>query len=366
VIAVEFRGVQKEYHGKPTLTGVDLAIESGTFAVIFGSPGCGKSVSMRLLTGLEKPTAGKILLRGADVTRISPGERNIGYVPQMFALYPHYKVYDNIAYPLNLMGMPHREIDPIVRQAADLLRITKLLGKRPDQLSGGEKQRVAIARGIVKKTDIYVLDDPLTGLDFKLREQLFDDLKDMQATLKSTFVYTTSDPLEALILAEQIHVMDGGRVVESGTTEEVYRSPQHVRTMALLGFPAANLVSGLLYDKSGQTWCKTPVFNFPARLLHPGPSAGEQRVSVAMRPQAVKVNPEKTDGLLSSRAQVTLQEDLGGELVVHLNAAGTPLVAVVRHDEAHLLSNTSETIGVPSSELVLYAADNGRRLGQGA
>jgi ABC-type sugar transport system ATPase subunit len=358
--------VQKEYHGKPTLTGVDLAIESGTFAVIFGSPGCGKSVILRLLTGLEKPTTGKILLRGVDVTRMSPGERNIGYVPQMFALYPHYKVYDNIAYPLNLMGLPRRQVDPIVQQAAGLLRITKLLDKRPDQLSGGEKQRVAIARGIVKKTDIYVLDDPLTGLDFKLREQLFDDLKDMQATLKSTFVYTTSDPLEALILAEQIHVMDRGRVVESGITEDVYRSPQHVRTMALLGFPAANLVSGLAYDKSGQSWCRTPLFDFPARLQQPGPPAGEHRVSVGLGPQSGKVKPEKTNGLLSCRAQVTLQEDLGGELVVHLNAAGTPLVAVVRHDEAHLLSDTSETIGVSPSELVLYAADSGRRIGQGA
>ncbi len=366
MIAVEFRGVKKEYHGKPTLTGVDLAIESGTFAVIFGSPGCGKSVILRLLTGLEKPTAGQILMRGVDVTKTSPGERNIGYVPQMFALYPHYKVYDNIAYPLNLMGLPRREIDPIVQQVADLLRITRLLDKRPDQLSGGEKQRVAIARGIVKKTDIYVLDDPLTGLDFKLREQLFDDMKDMQAALQATFLYTTSDPLEALILAEQIHVMDGGRIVESGATEEIYRNPRHVRTMALLGFPTANLLSGSLYAKNGQIWCKSPLFEFPVKPFRPDSLSDGQPVSIAIRPQSVRINPGRTDGMVSGQARVTLQEDLGGELVVHLSVANTPLVAVARLDEPQLISGNLETIGVPSSEIVIYSEDGGQRLGQGA
>jgi ABC-type sugar transport system ATPase subunit len=287
-------------------------------------------------------------------------------VPQMFALYPHYKVYDNIAYPLNLMGLPRSEIDPIVQQTADLLRITRLLGKRPDQLSGGEKQRVALARGIVKKTDIYVLDDPLTGLDFKLREQLFDDMKEMQVALKATFVYTTSDPLEALILAEQIYVMDGGGIVESGTTEEIYHSPRHARTMALLGFPAANLLPGSLYAKNGQIWCKSTLFEFPVQPLRPDSLSDGQPVSIAIRPQSVRINPAKTGGMVSGQAQVMLQEDLGGELVIHLSVAGTPLVAVARLDEAQLVSGNSETIGVPSSEIIVYSADSGQRIGQGA
>jgi ABC-type sugar transport system ATPase subunit len=254
-------------------------------------------------------------------------------------------------------------VEPVVRQAAELLRISPLLGKRPDQLSGGEKQRVAIARGIVKKTDLYVLDDPLTGLDFKLREQLFDDLKQMQVSLKSTFLYTTSDPLEALMLAEQVTVVDGGRVIESGPLEQVYSEPQHVRTMALLGSPGANLLTGSLQRRGGRVWCKTSLFEFPARLLR---SDGPPEVSVAIRPQEVRLEPEKKGNLLVVQAQVTLKEDLGGELVVHLNVAGTPLVAVVRHDEVHLLAEDVVTVGVSSPSIVLYAPDTGQRIGQGA
>jgi ABC-type sugar transport system ATPase subunit len=367
VISVEFKGVTKEYHGRPVLKGVDFAIESGTFSVIFGAPGCGKSVILRLLTGLEKPTSGQVLMRGGDVTSMSPGERNIGYVPQMFALYPHYKVYDNIAYPLRLMGVPEKEVDGAVQQAAERLRITPLLKKNPDQLSGGEKQRVALARGIVKQTDIYVLDDPLTGLDFKLREQLFDDLRQMQVALQATFVYTTSDPLETLMLAEDVVVVDAGQVIEMGPAEAVYAQPQRVRTMELLGFPVANLFPGQLQAREGKVWCTTKLFEFPVQMLPAAPPVvGSQEVSVAVRAQDVRLDPEEANGLLTLKAQVTLKEDLGGEMVVHLSANDTPLVAVVRQDEIYRLTADAVTIGVAPSAVVLYAGDTGQRLGQGA
>ena len=367
MISVEFKGVTKEYHGRPVLKSVDFAIESGTFSVIFGAPGCGKSVILRLLTGLEKPTAGQVLMRGGDVSNMSPGERNIGYVPQMFALYPHYKVYDNIAYPLRLIGVPEKDVDRAVQQAADRLRITPLLKKSPDQLSGGEKQRVALARGIVKQTDIYVLDDPLTGLDFKLREQLFDDLRQMQKALQATFVYTTSDPLETLMLAEDVFVVDAGQVIEMGPAEEVYAEPQQARTMELLGFPVANLFPGQLQAREGKLWCTTKLFEFPVQMLPAAPPvAGSQEVSVAVRAQDVRLDPEEANGLLTLKAQVTLKEDLGGEMVVHLSANDTPLVAVVRQDEIHRLTADAVTIGVAPSAVVLYAGDTGQRLGQGA
>ena len=365
--AVEFRSVSKVYHRQPVLKDITFVVEAGTFAVIFGPPGCGKSIILRLLTGLEKPSTGQIFMRGVDVTNVSPGERNIGYVPQMFALYPHYRVYENIAYPLTLIGLPKSESDPLVRQTAEMLQISHLLKKSPAQLSAGEKQRVAIARGIVKKTEVYVLDDPLTGLDFKLRERLFDDLKQLQESLHATFVYTTSDPLETLMLAEQVHVLDGGYVIESGSLEQVYSEPQHVRTMELLGFPRANLLAGILSARNGQVWCKTDLFEFPVQMIQPPrSSAKQQNLIVAVRPQELRLDPEQMNGLRTFRAQVVLQEDLGGELVVHLDANGTPLVAVMRHDDVHLLADGAVTVGVPSSAMVLYAADGGQRMGRGA
>lgn len=366
MIAVEFRGVTKVYHRQPVLKDVNFTIKFGTFAVIFGPPGCGKSVLVRLLTGLEKPSAGKIFVRGVDVTNVSPGERNIGYIPQMFALYPHYRVYDNIAYSLNLMGVPHSESDPLVREAAKVLGIDHLLGKRPDQLSGGEKQRVAIARGIVKKTDLYVLDDPLSGLDFKLREQLFDELKQMQELLHGTFVYTTSDPLETLMLAEHVEVVEGGRVVESGPLEQVYAQPNHIRTMELLDFPQANLFAGSVYTRANQPWCQTNLFEFPVQMIQPGSVPLEPRkVTVAVRAQDLKLDKGKMESSLTCRAQVVLKEDLGGELVVHLDAGGTPLVAVVCHHDVSVLADDVVTIGVRPSAMVLFAPDEGQRIGQG-
>ncbi|MCC6801859.1 MAG: ABC transporter ATP-binding protein [Anaerolineae bacterium] len=364
---VEIRGVTKEYQHRRILNDLNLTIPANSFSVVYGEPACGKSVLMRILTGLEKPNAGQILLRGVDVTEIGPGERNIGYVPQSFALYPHFKVYDNIAYPLKLMGAKPQQIDPVVRQTAELLQITTLLPKRPDQLSGGEKQRVAIARGLVKNTEIFVMDDPLTGLDFKLREQLFDDLKRLQEALQATIVYTTSDPLEALILAEQLNILDGGRIIESAPCETLYLQPKQLRSMSLLGFPPTSLFGGALESRNGRLWCKTSLFDFPVHAS--GTAAAGQAVTIGIRPQHIRFGIEpggSGSGWLTDQADILLTEDLGGELVVYLEAKGIPLVAVARHDESHLVANGKVAFGVQPESLVLFASEQGQRLGQGA
>lgn len=360
--AVEFRDVSKSYGSKPVVTNLNLTIEDNRFSVIYGAPACGKSTILRLLTGLEKPDSGHVFLRGRDVSGMAPGERNIGYVPQSFALYPHYKVFDNIGYPLKLMGMPKAQIKPIVERTAELLKITHLLTKKPEQLSGGEKQRVAIARGIVKNTNIFVLDDPLTGLDFKLREQLFDDLRQMRTDLNATFVYTTSDPLETLILAEDVHILDNCQIIEEGPLDEVYGSPAHVRTMALLGFPEANVFSGQLARDGAEARISTRIFEFDARLdsVIDVPEA----IRVALRPQDLLVNPPADAGLLTESGVIHLVEDLGGEQVVYLEVNETHLVAVVRHDWGDLVEGPA-TIGVNPDRLFLYAEETGRRIGRG-
>ena len=365
--AVELREITKTYGHAPVLQNINLTIEAGTFTVIYGLPACGKSVLVRLLTGLEKPDAGQICLRGVNVAKVGPGERNIGYVPQMFALYPHYSVHDNIAYPLSLMKVPRDEIEPTVRQVAQQIKIDHLLNKYPDQLSGGEKQRVALARGVVKHTDIYALDDPLAGLDFKLREQLFDDLREMQEALQATFVYTTSDPLETLALADQAAILDGGRIVETGPVEDMYRQPQHVRTMVLLGFPASNLLTGNLYTQAGRVWCQTRLFEFPVQLTQPADVIrAREPVHVVIRPQDIVLDLEKQNGLLTCQAKVMLRDDLGGELVVYLGVDGTSLVTVVPHAKDHLITEDILTIGVRPSTVVLFAPDTNHRIGYGA
>jgi ABC-type sugar transport system ATPase subunit len=364
--AIELRAIAKKYGREQILKDVDLSVEAGTFTVVCGLPACGKSVLVRLLTGLEKPSAGQILLRGSEATRIDSGGRNIGYVPQSFALYPHFSVYDNISYPLDLIKFPKSQIDQAVKQIAEQLKIDHLLDKKPDQLSGGEKQRVALARGVVKQTDIYILDDPLVGLDFKLREQMFDDLKQMQQSLSATFLYTTSDPLEALALADKVALLDGGRIVESGDLTALYRRPAHITTMTLLGFPPSNQIGGELFSRADRLWCRTGLFELPASMTPPADLPSEiGDVRVVIRPEDIHLNPDQ-DGMLKCQAQVVLLEDLGSEVIVYLEVNQIPLVTVISHTEDHLVSNDKVTVGVRPSRAVLFNAETGQRIGQGA
>jgi ABC-type sugar transport system ATPase subunit len=283
-----------------------------------------------------------------------------------FALYPHFSVYDNISYPLDLIKFPKSQIDRAVRQIAEQLKIDHLLGKNPDQLSGGEKQRVALARGVVKHTDIYILDDPLVGLDFKLREQMFDDLKQMQQSLAATFLYTTSDPLEALALADQVAVLDRGRIVEAGDLEALYQRPIHISTMMLLGFPQSNQIGGELFNRAEQLWCRTGLFELPVRMKPPADLRADiGDVRVVIRPEDIHLNPDQ-EAMMKFQARVVLLEDLGSEVIVYLEANKIPLVTVISHAEDHLVGNEKVAVGVRPSKAVLFGPETGQRIGQGA
>lgn len=370
-----FHAITRTYGRRSVLTGLDLTVPVGDFMVVFGPPAAGKSVLLRILMGLEQPDAGQVYLRGSDVTQTPAPDRNIGYVPQSFALYPHLSVRDNIAYPLKLAGVPKQESDPVVAHVSEMLRITDLLAKRPDQLSGGQKQRVAIARGIAKQTDLFVLDDPLAGLDFKLRERLVDDLKALQEQTRATFLYTTSDPLETLILADHVAILDAGRIVESGDPERVYRSPHHARGMALLGFPRANFLAGAMTSGPNGLHCRTPLFDVAiAPTSDDGQPSGT--VQVGLRPEAIAlsrptITASANTGTIELTATVLLREDLGGEEIVYLDCAGTALTSVVRHSgrpaDERAVPDMGEpvTLHIDPADLLIFSPTDGRRLGQG-
>ncbi|MGH2561853.1 MAG: ABC transporter ATP-binding protein [Thermomicrobiales bacterium] len=364
---VEFRGVGKTYGRTAILAGVNLTVDAGDFTVLYGPPASGKTVLLRCLLGLEHPTEGGIRLRGEDVTTRAAAERNVGYVPQSFALYPHLSVHDNIAYPLRLAGVGKRDVEPEVSQAAEMLKIADLLGKRPDQLSGGQKQRVAIARGIVKRTDLFVLDDPLAGLDFKLREQLFDDLRQMQQAWNVAFLYSTSDPIEAMTLAETIALLDGGSVQEVGPPERLYDVPQRTETMRLLGFPRANLLRGRITARPDGLWCSAGPFEFPVAAGHgSGTYWDGATIEVGIRPESIALEAaDPSAGQLRAQAQVLLREDLGGEEIVYLETRAATLTSVVRHDALAAPLGDETVIGLDPRAAILFAPD-GARIGQGA
>jgi multiple sugar transport system ATP-binding protein len=358
---VRFRGISKSFNGNPALRDIDFVVEGNSFTVLCGPPRAGKSVLLRALIGLDTPDRGQIIVAGEDITRRPPAARRIGYVPQSFALYPHFTVYDNIAYPLRLQHAPAAEIRERVARAAEILGITHLLEKAPDQLSGGEKQRTAVARGLLKNAEIFILDDPLVGLDFKLREKLMEDLQSMRRDLGATFIYATADSLEALTMAERLVVLDEGRVIEAGTVETMYREPGHARTMEVVGFPRANLVDGVL---GADGLCTTGLFSF--RLAAEGGLPPPCAVRVGIRPEAMRPGAAMT-GSLECKGTVDVVEDLGAEDVVHLSTAVGTLVTVFPAGAGPQPTLDEEiALSVAPADLIVFDAASGARLGRGA
>jgi multiple sugar transport system ATP-binding protein len=350
---IRFEGLTKAYKGVVALDRVDVEVAPGSFTVLCGPPRSGKSVLCRLLVGLEAPDAGRILFDGRDIAAVPAAERTLGYVPQSFALFPHVSVFDNIAYPLALQGVAKPEIARRVAQAAELLRIGGLLQKRPAQLSGGEKQRAAIARGILKNADIFILDDPLVGLDFKLRERLMDDLKEMRRVLNATFLYATSDSLEALTMAQDLAVLDAGRLIQAGPVATVYLQPIHVRAAELIGFPRCNVLQG--HVAGGR--CTTAAVAFPiAGDVAAGP------VLVAIRPEhLMSTNDAMPDGI----GEVTLIEDLGAECVIYFTVAGQSLVTLLQAAHAAAFDLGSRfAFALRPGTAVLFSTATGQRVGQ--
>ncbi len=239
---VEARGVSKHFGDVRAVDGVDLSTREGEFLVLLGPSGCGKTTLLRMIAGLERPTAGEILIGGQVVNDLPPRARRIAMVFQSYALYPHMSVFKNIAFPLKAQGVAREEIPKKVEWAATLFGIERLLDRKPRQLSGGERQRVALARAVVREPDVFLLDEPLSNLDAKLRASARDELQQFQRRIGTTTIYVTHDQIEAMGLGDRIAVMQGGRVRQIGSPVEVYNEPADTFVAGFLGSPPTNFV----------------------------------------------------------------------------------------------------------------------------
>ena len=358
---IRFEAIGKSYRRQIALDDVTVEVQAERLTVLYGPSRAGKSVLMRLLVGLEQPDCGRILFDETDITAQPAAARTIGYVPQSFALFPHMSVFDNIAYPLLLQSVNSREIRARVGQVAEMLRITPLLDKYPNQLSGGEKQRTAIARGTLKNASIFALDDPLAGLDFKLRESLMDDLKDMRSELGATFLYATSDPLEALTVAERLVVMDAGRIVETGEVENIYQAPSRLRTAELVGYPRCNVLLGRLEG----TTCTTALARFTLAAA-PQPA---RDVAIAIRPEHIAFTPDggEPGHAIRGTGTIRLMEHLGAESIVHLDVPDGRLVTTPPTRAVLALDIGSPfRFAILPEAITVFDAASGTRIGSGA
>jgi multiple sugar transport system ATP-binding protein len=241
---VSLEGVSKRFGATQAVSDLSLTIEDGAFVVLLGPTGAGKTTTLRLVAGLERPDGGRVRIGGRDVTRESPAQRDVAFVFQHYSLYPHLSVFDNLAFPLRSPARPTPE--PAIRQkvndVAMLLRISDKLDQRVTKLSGGQMQRVAIGRALVRSPSIYLMDEPLSSLDAKLRAELRVELKRIQRELGATILYVTHDQTEAMTLGSQVGVIENGRVAQFGAPRDVYENPLNVYVAARLGAPPINLV----------------------------------------------------------------------------------------------------------------------------
>ncbi|WP_128925177.1 ABC transporter ATP-binding protein [Bradyrhizobium guangxiense] len=306
---VSFRNIVKMHGEFAALKGVNFDIKPGEFFALLGPSGSGKSTTLRILAGLDAPTAGRVLIDDKDVTSTDARDRDIAMVFQSYALYPHMTVAENIAFPLEMAKLPKAEITPAVKDAARKVKIEHLLDRKPGQLSGGQQQRCALARAIVRKARLFLLDEPLSNLDAKLRLETRAELKKLQRSLGVTAVYVTHDQEEAMTLADRMAVFMSGEIQQVGTPAEVFARPNSIDIAGFIGNPPMNLVRARYVDGD--------VIIAGHRLKTTATTAGEHDVVVGLRPGALRM----TEGGIGAR--VDLIEDLGDTAVLDLDCAGT-------------------------------------------
>jgi multiple sugar transport system ATP-binding protein len=236
------REVSKRFQGHTAVDGVSLDVGDGELVVLLGPSGCGKSTLLRLIAGLEQATGGSILIGDRDVTRLRPKDRDVAMVFQNYALYAHLTIFENIAFPLRVAGLPNRIVQEKVRWAAELVEITRLLDRKPRQTSGGERQRTALARSLVRETAVLLLDEPLSNLDAKLRNTAREELRGFQQRVGVTAIHVTHDQTEAMGLGDRIVVMQAGRIHQIGDPETIYRHPADTFVAGFIGSPPMNLL----------------------------------------------------------------------------------------------------------------------------
>lgn len=315
--------VSREVNGTPHIRDVSMTLERGTLSVLLGPTLAGKTSLMRLLAGLDKPSQGRVLVDGTDVTGFDVRQRSVAMVYQQFINYPSLSVYENIASPLRVQGRPREEIEQRVREASKLLKLDPYLTRTPLQLSGGQQQRTAIARALVKGADLVLLDEPLANLDYKLREELRAELPRIFEASGAIFVYATTEPSEALLLGGDTICMWEGQALQIGETAKVYRRPDTVRVAEVFSDPPLNTIG---IEKTGDTVAYAVGLEAPASGLYAGLGDGRYRVGFRAHQLAVATGAANRHAFST---EVVLTEITGSESFVHLRQNGTDWVAVL-------------------------------------
>ena len=332
---IVFEDINKIYpDGTQAVFDLDLEIEDGEFVIFVGPSGCGKSTVLRMVAGLEDITSGKLSIGGKVVNDLTPKERDIAMVFQSYALYPHMSVFDNMGFALKLAKTPKSEIDKRVNEAAEVLGLTDYLHRKPKALSGGQRQRVAMGRAIVRDPQAFLMDEPLSNLDAKLRVQMRAEINDLQQRLGTTTLYVTHDQVEAMTMGDRVAVLKAGRLEQVDAPQRLYDHPNTIFVAGFMGSPSMNLAEAQVSSENGRLFAELEDggirLHVPDEALEQYPRVGDyagQRVAVGMRPEHFALREEVKDDQVLPGREIALVEMLGSEMLVHFKTGARPIVS---------------------------------------
>ena len=348
---LKLSGIVKSFGAVRVLHGIDLVVQDGEMIVIVGASGCGKSTLLRIVAGLERSTGGTVLIDDRDVTALEPAARDIAMVFQNYALYPHMRVFDNMAYGLRIRGLDREDIKRRVQEAADLLGLSELLDRRPRELSGGQRQRVAMGRAIVREPKLFLFDEPLSNLDAKLRVAMRAEIKRLQRRLGVTSLFVTHDQVEAMTLGDRLVVMHEGRAAQIASPMEIFERPADTYVAGFIGSPSMNfLPATITEDGKAATLSDGNIIALPHGQFAALPG---QKVTLGIRPEHISL-----PGPL--RLITDLIEPLGSESVVHGKLASGEIMAL-RLPGAPPSAAVLE-IAPRTEHLHVFDAETGKRL----
>ena len=325
---VVLKNVSKKYDKKTVINGIDLEINDKEFLVLVGASGCGKSTVLRMIAGLEEISSGEIYIEDQKVNDVAPKDRDIAFVFQSYALYPHMTVRENIAFGLKMRKFDKKIIEEKVQEAAKILDLTEYLDRKPKQLSGGQRQRVALGRALVRNPKVFLMDEPLSNLDAKLRVQMRSEIKKLHKKLQTTFIYVTHDQTEALTMGDRIVVLDKGVIQQIDTPEEIYNNPANTFVAGFVGSPQMNFIDGKALGL-------------------------DENITYGIRPEKML-----TGGSITKEVKIDITELLGSEKIVYFNIGNSKCSAKLPPGY-----NISENIVLSINEKDLYRFDkSGNRI----
>jgi multiple sugar transport system ATP-binding protein len=369
VARVQFERVSKRFNNVEVVHNISIDIKDKEFLVLVGPSGCGKSTCLRLVAGLEEPTEGEIYIGNRLVNGVDPKDRDIAMVFQNYALYPHMSVYDNMAFGLKLRHFPRNEIKKRVEVAANILGLQHLLKRKPKELSGGQRQRVALGRAIVREAQVFLMDEPLSNLDAKLRVATRAEIIKLHRRIQTTVIYVTHDQVEAMTMGDRIVVLDDGRLQQLGAPQELYDHPANLFVAGFLGSPAMNFFPhAQIVSEDGRTRVVLDGMGqiiVPQKYVEPAKAAAGKHLTLGIRPPHLEdmttVRESSADGTVPSTIEGTVDvvENLGNELQVYLTSGSKNVVATL-DPRSNVRAGHKVMLHVESDKIHLFDSDTGK------